>query len=440
MSRQNRGSGALAVHLVDIQTPDEQIEAFLNQTLFEAPTPPELNDEDDATTIQCSVDCCRQDPLHDPLKKLVLRFSDFLSHHKLKPGSLITFSVPDCDDSATCFLGVTLQRPKTQTLMQAELNDGTGSVEFMLEDSGSMPKIFTSARLFKTYLQAYRETAEGLQDESCLKFALNIEVWNYTVQWVDTQKLSASFQSVSLTGNLNVTQARIQKERGKLPFGLKPPRKPPQSKVKPQPQKKRQRTQKQSGAADDPDGANDHDDLAAASSASSGGERPHLHTPLDVDAEAESQKVDPVTDTMVAEEKAAKALEAECKDMDEKKQEVAEQCRTNIPSGKSFFSKFIGLDSIGIAASSRSVCLHCQLKIPKNDIRYAWYHSCLRPHGWVHSYCLVQISRSTKTEARTISKLHEILEGPSGSSGSSMSNFQRAAREVLQVLAPEEAS
>lgn len=78
---------------------------------------------------------------------------------------------------------------------------------------------------------------------------------------------------------------------------------------------------------------------------------------------------------------------------------------------KTFFCQKIGLDDVGLAVSNRSKCYHCSQKIPKDNIRFSWYFSTLRPSNWVHSACLLPLVTAKRDlKDQVIARLRVLLQ------------------------------
>ena len=419
-----------------MDTSDETIGAYLSTTLHRQVQATDLGDDLQTLPVQCSHECCQKNTLRQFAQKLVLHFADIISEHKLKPGALITFCFP-AGEPVSCFLGATLQRPKLQTLLQAKFD--TSSCDYVKIDchhATGCPKLFTSQHVFLQALSNYRESFTGAREEDLEfnNFSISMEVWAHTVKWVNGHELVPSAEARSFSETLKVhDQRRSRKQPTNLPFGMKMPRKPRQP---------QQRTGKQSRATRrDSKTGNDNNSGSSEpeGQASSGDDQKvDLSKPVDLSELAASEAVDPVSAVMESEQQNAKKLEQEFKQVEEQKFQIAQQCRGldqgRMPSsGKTFFSRTLGLDSVGIAASARSICFHCKEHIPKATVRFAWYHSCLRPHGWVHKHCLLQIAKSTGLEAQTVGKLTEI-QGAFASSASGSHGPDPKTRDMHEAV------
>ena len=152
------------------------------------------------------------------------------------------------------------------------------------------------------------------------------------------------------------------------------------------------------------------------------------------DLHGESHPIDPISDTMLAEAKNANELVQEVSHADLKKAELAEQHHSSgkVTSSSSFFNKAFGLDAGALAATGRSICLFCKMRIPKGDVRFSWSYSTVRPHAWVHSHCVFQLAQQTDLQDSTIKVLKDICSKASGSNGPD--TVQQSAESILRAF------
>ena len=129
----------------------------------------------------------------------------------------------------------------------------------------------------------------------------------------------------------------------------------------------------------------------------------------ELDPEKESEAMIPISETCKKEQEQFETITKEIEMADQTRKEVSEAIRTGDHRHRqgSFFARELGLSEVSLAVSGRSVCLHCKMLIPKDSVRFAWYYSTVRPHGWLHSYCLCDYSKKTDLLASTRSKLAE---------------------------------
>lgn len=365
-------------------------------------------------------------------------------------GTLLSFHAAFSDKVSTCFLGVTLQRPKTQTLMFATINN-EGQLNFEC-DGSQTPSFATSRELFCMYAKDYLQSVEGKDDKDCSQMVLTLDILQFNVAWEDGHQLVGVTDGVRETYEL-LPQRRVRSKRppGELPFGLKLPRK----KRKVTGGKKRGSQRKHSGqqpavlnsassAGGDSNNANEdnsgdsgqeYDDKQEIVQTGPAGQQT-------LDINEESELVNPISDIAATEERAAKNLETEIQQNDEKRSELAMSLQSSGVAQKTFFSKQLGLDTGAVAVSGRSICLCCKTRINKSDIRFSWFHNRLRPSAWLHAHCVIPMTDMSGLREETINKLTEIVSAGSGSASSSShvapsSDAVKAkAAEILKMLCP----
>lgn len=314
-------------------TADQDVEDFLNNCIHR-PCP--STDFSSLGEIElCPKDGCSQSVHGRALTRLVQGFNDCLAHYKICAGALITFGSGFTHDSTTCFLGVKLQRPMTQTLMHVEFNDAE-EISFIL-DTNNTPKISTSKQMFSSFIKAYTESVIGAQDPTCEKISFTVDVWSHSVKWLDGHRLVSQAESLLHSLQLDTHRKRLKKKPGRLPFGLKLPRKNrlKAATKKKASQKPKQKKRKATLGSESP--------LSISSSAESHqkdrdqkiGETPEFASSNDLNAECDP--IDPVSDTMIAEEIVAKSLETEKEKEDMLRSELQQKCLQG--KGKSFFLK-----------------------------------------------------------------------------------------------------
>ena len=424
------GNGAIRKSSIDLVTTDEDINNFLESTVHQPP--PSTSDPEVELDAQCWKECCSKSPYSLTLDAMLQNFSDVLSQHEVKPGTLLGFKSDFTSRSIVCLLGVTLQKPKLQTLMCARFN-ATDRVEFVLEDG--IPKICTARQLFKDYIDDFLRSASGLDDPTASEIQVEMEVWNHSVEWFEGNKLVAVANSLCHSLHISSCKRRVTKSApGKLPFGMKmsskpkPPMKKTTVKKKPLAREK-PRSFKGNESPEiidsDSDACAESDSLTISSTSDN----------EDRGTAMESEPVDPISTTMAHEERRAKRLQKEMEESQGFKAQLRQQCLTGeAPPGfqTSFFSKEIGLDHGAIAVSGRSICLQCKIAIPKGSVRFAWFYNRLRPHGWLHKGCVVQMVQGSGLHEQAAEKLGQISSQATGSAG--VGEVQQAASEILDLL------
>ncbi|CAK9115221.1 PARP-type domain-containing protein (Fragment) [Durusdinium trenchii] len=405
-TRLDDSDGAFKADLIDLTTSDEVVQHFLQDTILQQPT---CTDASQLCQLpdQC-LEICGSNPQAQSIKTLVQNFQDALKKYKLLPGALLSFHTDFCHRTATCFLGVTLQKPKMQTLMYAEINNA-GRVNFIYKDG--VPVFGTTAELFALFLQDLSSSVAPEQD-ICLK----VDVCEYNVTWVDGHQLVASSDSVSGSFDISLdrTVHRKRKLPGKLPFGFKLRKN--KKRLKGKESGKKIRSSKKIKQAAQPDSQQSQDLINNSSDENnSNTDSVSGSAASDADVEAdvplESEPIDPISDVVAHEEQACRTLQSEIQESVQARAEVGEAYASGKAMPKTtFFSRELGLDGGGLAASGRSMCLQCKAVIRKGEVRFSWYWNQLRPHAWLHSHCLVPITESTGLKERTVTKLMELSQ------------------------------
>lgn len=321
---------------------------------------------------------------------------------------------------------MSLKKPITQTLVHVTFQSN-GNIIFKLVNG--VPQVSCSHQLFQEFHKA-----------SDSNTTIGVQVWDYSLKWIDQHLLIACAESVKHDFSISSDKAARKKALPvKLPFGIrrrkrhcKHPKKAAKAKAKisrkntkplqvdigvPLPTSTGY-TSADSTAQDDDDRS---DDLESDTSS--------VASEPDLDAEAEP--IIPISDTVIREESAANQLQQELEECDTAKNELA-QAYKHQKESKTFFSKEVGLDHAAIAASGRSLCLHCKEKITKGTVRFAWNYNILRPHAWLHNYCLYEYVTTAGMTESTIPKLQNITQSASGSNDDG--SIPSEAQKVLDLL------
>ncbi|CAK9064265.1 unnamed protein product [Durusdinium trenchii] len=410
-------SGALRKSAIDLATPDEDIQKFLQSSLHSDAGSTEMN-SNDSILPQCLPGHCVNDPLFGCLNGLAKSFKHELSQRKLKPGTLLCFSSSLLRDSFACLLGVSQKKPILQTLMHVTFQ-ANSDILFELVDG--VPQVSTSHHLFRKFV-----------GDATPNVMIDVQVWSYHMKWIDNRLLIASADELrdtfTLTSKpevkkttappqlLSLLKAARKREsrkntKGKTRKTVKKVAQKSKASSTTMPQKKIQGSDSSGSESDsDSDSCGDQGD--------------------DIDLNAEANPIEAISDTVLSEQVAAKELEKEIAAADEAKEAAITQCQKGVPAS-SFFAKELGVLDVAFAASGRSTCLQCKLSINKNAVRFSWYHSRVRPHGWVHAECLFQIAVNTGLKEETRVKVKSISER---SFGASEGNLQVEALRVLRAL------
>lgn len=440
MSIVRSGTGALRVSAIDVETDDETIQAFLEQTLH-APTgssevPLDLIGD------QCPADHCGNHVACQVVKRLDSFIQYELAERKLKPGALICFSSPTSPDMHPFLLGVMQKKPSQRTLMAVNF-EGNGNIQF--KTTNGIPAVLTSHQVLMTLLTDAKDQAT---------VTMKVQVWSYTMKWLENHFLIPCADNVIAEFSVTSNQPRPKNTKEILkPPWMEMPKRPrkmsgtgekvvrPSARSKPLEQALDEaveaagsghRHHGQSGQSPC-DSAEPHEPEVSSSSDTEDFDDRHDEHDGQVDIHAESNPIDDISETVSAERREAKKIALEVDAVDAQKAELAEQYQSGqarIPTS-SFFSQELGLDDGAIAVSARSVCLQCRSKIGKGEVRFSWYHSKLRPSSWVHAHCLFQLVQSTGLVSQAVAKLTAISQRGSGSDSGQV---QAEARKILGML------
>ena len=386
---------------------------------------------------QCLPFLCTLDARCVYVKKMVKELNARINTHGLEPGVLLLFST--LQTSRSYYLGVVLHKPITHMLVEATVRDDqTSEAEITLQEDGS-PRFLSSHELFLEFLQALPvATAESA--------VVDVEAWNCQVFLHQGHQLKSNPDTLSakfrITAAARSGSQKAKAEAVKLPFGLQPDRKPRKRKAeadkktvaakrkakrripKPVIHEELQEVVSRFGmtAALDPQ-RDSGDDINAQSEPGSDGGNDTDVTNADVNeyinVDEESEIVAPASSGIARAESEVPAMVQEVAAMDELRETVAEEMRTNMPgpaSSSSYFSKQIGMHEVAFAPTGRSTCLHCKTLIQKGTIRFSWHFSTVRPPGWLHSGCVCNYSKRNSLVEKTIAKMEAIVK-ESGTAG-----------------------
>ena len=412
-----KGAGALRASNIDTSTSDADIQNFLSETIHSAVGASAC---EDILPDQCLPHQCSSKDLSDTSGKFVRSLHDELSQRKLKAGCLLCVANPETHDSFACVLGVVQKKPIVHTLLLVTF-ETSGDIVFMVRNGA--PHVVSSHQFFAQLLENYTG------DSSSLSF--HFQVWSYNMKFLDGHLLIACADNIQ--DEFQVSSApvkRKQAEKVKLPFNIKSETR----RGKRNPAKKTQRgkgVKKQTKVPVNNDGGHDSNTEGSNSGFDSPA-RAGSANQDDVNLNAECDDIEPISETHANEQKEASILEQDMQKSDEKRHEVAATvAATGSVAQSSFFSKSLGMEEVALAASGRSICLHCKERIPKNTIRYSWHHNKLKPPSWVHSFCVWDLAQQTGLQDRAVQKLREFTNAASGSDGGEL---QQDASRLLQLF------
>lgn len=409
-----------------MKSTDETVDHFLRETLHSTLQDLGGNNQDATTTDPvvtdplCFPGLCAKDVVWEDTCRFSKLFHSQVSEKGVKVGSLLTVSVPDTSLFKAFFLGVALKKPLVQTILFVSMSDDRVNIKV---DGFSVPIIWTTHHMFSEFLEATQHRMK----------ACEVQQWLYTPTLDKDLKLFVSLdqelQKFEL--NLETKKGSTKKPVAKLPFGLSAQaprkRKPqvPTCKVVPGVPKKPRTThdaplldcQSQNPLLIQCEESDD-DDCVAKTESDSDGESDNSH-----DEQAETNPniddvdvgdIEPISEVMEQEMKAAKTVAKEIEECDQTIQELTTEIETGKPL-KTAFSTKLGLGSMSFAPTARAKCRSCNEVIPKGAVRFEWFWNKLRPNSWVHSHCLMQIAIASGLRQETLNSLENLASISAGS-------------------------
>lgn len=402
------GTGALKLELIDTTLPDPEIEKNLDATLHRSLDITEsglTNDVEDVFDSPCPFFVCRENETYKTIETtLVKSLSWGLQEHKVEPGSLLVFTFKD--SVIPVLLGVVLKKPVTHMLMSVNLDDQQLS---LLNYEGNL-KFQTSHQLLFSLLEDH---SAALTDD----VTISVAVWHCNAYLASHDDRPGSHALKSDAHELRCTfeistrhKAKKKQVVVKLPFGMEQRMKD---------QRKKNKTRKIGTLKTKRPGSKTktkrslESNSDSFSSSSSHEENDLLDLKKTVDQEADEESVIPMSSVVEQEQISAQKVALEVEETDEQRNGVAKTLHANIASGKyqsSFFAKECGLDQGSLATSGRAICLKCKTKIAKDTVRFSWFHSKIKPPGWVHCHCLYHFVKETGLEQRALQQLDSIIK------------------------------
>ena len=410
--------------MIDVLTGDNDISALLEGSLHmglnleivpgaDGPENDDNQEELQQAEEQCSFLCCVTDPAHDLLKKFVNNFWKQIQRHHLKPADLLLVSCLDTD--AAYFLGILLKKPLVQTLVLGVVTDNEARYDL----SSGAPAVLTAHQLFLTCLR-----------EGGLDVKVDFEAWRCDAFLADGCFLKSNpCEKVCSFSVSSEPLPAVKKPKFEAPFGWtekKRPRKPRQKRAaKPKASRKPRPVRIRGDYV--PSSGSEVDAASRSSHSESNSE----------DVNEESERVVPVSASAAEEVQAAAA---EIEEADVQRAETAEAIRLNEMPGpsSSFFSKELGMKDVVLALSGRSACLCCKQFIAKGTVRYSWYYSKVRPHGWLHAGCVLQyvdkqkIKQLPENTLRCLRDIQRRCAVTGSNSASSTSKSQPVVSEISE--------
>ena len=468
--------GALRLDLIDLENPSQEVVASdVRQSMHAT----EATGDDDGAALELLLTesphvhthtCfgryghCSRSPCHSLSLEYAREFGAQTAQRHLQAGTLLRIAMlvagrPSAEEAAMYFLGVSCKKPLVQVLARAipstRQNGSYGLIPPQSSASAgsipSTPEFATAHQVFHNLLQKHTccggEAAE-------VQFEVEIFAHVFPHHFSSVQKLEVSVLHVVSKFQICAGHAAAPKPARRpveLPFGLKPDkrqRKPQKRKKKQTPKRPAKKpkvlSQSQSQSCPDPDSDNDSDSTSPASSSSSGSSSTEVQcldgdndVDIDIDIEGSDEILMPPTEIARNEQESTKE---ECNAFlisQSKKLMAAERLSApgtgSEPSKTqhgSFFVKEIGFEEGSIAPGGRAICYHCNKKIDKGTVRFAYFYSTKKPSRYIHQNCVIEFALADLTGARKQQTLHGMANILSAGDQSASSSSLPTPRDV----------
>lgn len=211
------GTAALKEHFLDMSVSDQAAADFLKRTLHAG----DWNDVEEGADSEVEIEdpchkrfgvLCASSPKKDLACRLVKVLNRALLDNQVKIGSLLFLTTSS--ESFLGFLGACLKRPMMQTFLQAEadtLSDRVRIQDLTDSCSGSSFSCITGHTLFSN-IAAPSE-------------CVTVQIWDYTI---DVEGSGFFIRSGEVKQEFTLdpnAPLQVRKPHGKLPFGLRMPKK-----------------------------------------------------------------------------------------------------------------------------------------------------------------------------------------------------------------------
>ena len=381
---------------------DGDVQFKLDETLHQPIMSNQTDDLPEVHDSPCLPFICRTNCHYPRMQQLVKDLTWRLEEHKVKPASLLLFTVEH--SNYPVLLGVSMKRPMSHIFVNAALDADQVS---LTDARGTLPQFQSSHELMLKLLREHSPNPDSTLD-------VTVDVWGCSAFLDERTNMLKSNPDKWLCVFTISSEKKAKKKPTvvKLPFGFDqrlrdlkkkgkqrgPVQKKQKTKAKAHPKTK---ASKSSSASKLPE--SDSEGSLSSSSSESGGSD---------NAEKEEEQAAPMSSVVATEQRAVQEVAREIEMCDAQRAETADTVRANLSTGSSssFFSKELGLDSGSMAVSSRAVCLQCKTKINIHTVRYAWFHSKVKPPGWCHAHCLQRLVKETGMREQAMAKLKQIAE------------------------------
>ena len=426
--------GAVKRELIDLAESQVNIDFVVAWSLHRKTAQEHLDEmppkPSNQTVVRANVSCfslygiCRKQDLFPFVDDLARAFAKFTEQQKLPTGSLVRIKLNIAASSGSrdvlpqgfFFLGVLCKKPLSHVLVKAwgdgsSLPSDSESLRFSIFKPGAeakeqRPAFLTSHKaLYDLVGSCGCDTTaiKGL-DVSVFKFRFTNKLWSVQQLTVTTVGFPSGF-AINV-GESGQQRPKVQVE---LPFGLKLPKATRAPRKKPQPQAQKRNTAQpkkvselhidhvdphpdqlsgsdEGGRSDDASDCNNTVPSRRGES-SENCESDSESAVSDSFADADGEQLVLPTPVAEAEAKSVKATVEEFKSDESKRAEATEAAKKRV--GSSFFNRSVGFAEGSLATSNRSICYHCNLRIPKGFPRYTYFWNTRRPSRYMHGTCIV---------------------------------------------------
>ena len=455
--------GALARTLIDLQTSQSVVDADICNNMHsgidkqgeDVHVPAELPDPHSACCHEL-FGFCQKHSLHKVAQHFARHLSRKALDNHLGTGTLVRLQVvPNIDSAAsasstvpsssTYFLGVMSQRPLLHVLLKAwpqpDNKFGLTSARGMSADC-ALPEFVTSYQVFRALVGL----APSEYDQN--KLVIKVQViqhgferhfWSLPDLEVQASRVCAEFMLPALSEAV----PKPSRDSADLPFGIR--EKPRKRKPRPKPAAGKGRGRAKGGGrargrnmTQDVTSSSASDEGNTASESSYSADTSSSATSDDSDASASDvgsttgEAVTLPTDTAMRESAAVAQAAREFKELQSTRAAIV-GARAHAGS---FFVKDVGFQTGSVAPTGRSSCFHCNAKICKGSVRFAYFWSRQRPSRYLHADCVPHFVNAAAGDRKpqAVEAMRNVVQ--SATEGSVKSGAER----ILSMLTGEAAA
>ena len=437
--------GALKRSLIDLENPSQDVvDADLAKSIHAAEQTQEVEQLSGSPAAPCNHTCfsrfghCEQSPFHMFAESCARQFAKHVAEKQLSSGTLVKIApdgLQEQVDGTMHFLGALCEKPLCHVLARA--TPTRQHLYCLLPSPNSLPHFETTHQIFQSCLQKHGGTPCGSFVEV---FACSLP----SLHMLEARALRATMSfKIKCAEKVSKREPHVT---ARLPFGLRPGqgkgRKQKPETKRPASGPKRRAAAKVRGpsrSSESPSSSSDSDCCTESDSDSGSG------SSLSSDSDS-SEVLQPPTRVAHIEEE---VVNGECEDFfntQSKKEGISQHVNVAPPQdhtglGQSFFVKSAGFQDASLAASSRSICYHCNSKIGKGDVRFTYFYNTRKPSRYIHDTCVVPFAKadlSGKRKEEAVSGMLDVLaklaSASSSSSDQAPSAIKAATEQVLAQL------